>query len=77
MRYGILGIEVDLSSSRGRFHISESELLMMLCLHFVRITLCSMCGSVLPSIRFASFSTISAPVDWLNIWVRVEWWEGK
>jgi hypothetical protein len=30
--YQVLGMVVDLSSKSGKFHISERELLMMLCL---------------------------------------------
>ena len=37
----ILGIGVDLSSSRGRFHISERDELMMLCLVGKGVTICS------------------------------------
>lgn len=70
-------MEVDLSSRRGRFQISETELLMILCLHNIGGTPCSMCGLALPNSLFASSWTLRALGDWITTLLRVERREGE
>jgi len=72
MEIYILGIGVDRSSKRGRFHISETEELIILFLRGRWGTICSKYGWVLPSIQSVSFVITHAPVGWLGKGVRVE-----
>ena len=68
----ILGIGVDRSSSSGRFHISDSDELMMLCLSNLRFTRDSACESILPNNRSASFLILRVPADYIAAVLREE-----
>ena len=68
----LLGIGVDLSSRRGKFHISATDELMMLCLDEDWCTICNEYELIIPNNQFASSSTPHAIEDLILKALRVE-----